>query len=130
MAGERRHDLRRSRGGHQLEEPEQPRGGARDRGIARDRADGGRGRRDRVGEADGHPGDEERERMPDVRDGEPRHRKASGEGDHRPRAHHALAADAPVIRAASRKPLNEATAGKKSSRPKREGETPSTSIAT
>ena len=36
----------------------------------------------------------------------------------------------PVSRAASRKPQNEATAGKKSSRPKREGETPSTSIAT
>ncbi len=36
----------------------------------------------------------------------------------------------PVNRAASRKPANEASAGKNSSRPNREGETPSTSIAT
>ena len=36
----------------------------------------------------------------------------------------------PVMRAATRKPANEATAGKNSSSPKREGETPSTSIAT
>ena len=41
------------------------------------------------------PGDEERERMPDVRDGEPRHRERAGESDHRARAHHALAAEAP-----------------------------------
>ena len=36
----------------------------------------------------------------------------------------------PVMRAATMKPVNEAMAGKNSSSPKREGETPSTSIAT
>ena len=36
----------------------------------------------------------------------------------------------PVQRAATMKPANEASAGKKSSRPKRAGDTPSTSIAT